>query len=94
MRRDVLAGGSGGQDVVGVAARAQSGTVTIAGPEIEIDLEALAAGTKVHAARLVVFRDTIDGTMDEALQPIEISPRRTAPESRSNSSRRGTTPST
>ena len=51
---------------------AQPGTVKIAGPEIEIDLEALAAGTKVHAARLVVFRDTIDGTMDEALQPIEI----------------------
>jgi hypothetical protein len=51
---------------------AQPSAVKITGPEIEIDLEALAAGTKVHAARLVVDRDTIDGTMDEAWQPIEI----------------------
>jgi hypothetical protein len=51
---------------------AHPGTVRIAGQEIEIDLHDLPAGTKVHAARLVVFRDTIDGTMDEAQQPVEI----------------------
>ena len=47
-------------------------TVHIEGRQITVDLQNLSAGAKVHSAWLVAFRDPIDGTMDEALAPLEI----------------------
>lgn len=47
-------------------------TVRIEGRKIRIDLKDLPANAKVHSARLAVFREPIDGTMDEALERVEI----------------------